>query len=352
MDKEILIQNIKYLCDKNNISVSQLEKDLSISQGLITRLKKSYPSIETVFDIAQYFKVDLTELITQYLNDKPLINEFIDKLTERTKNNLIHWEVVIDNEIIDEFNNKKEISRAFDNQEPEYYQSDFKQEILIYSALYNDNIIFCVKQSIFEEDLLSDDVNSEHGEDYEYAMYLNHYLYIENNLVSQDDKSLMRLISNIENLIYGLEPKEYINNIMEEFINDIKYENPIIYAPIQNYDLKRITKNYILSSDGKGLFSRDKEKSLGDYDFYKKYKKFLSEIVSATTIQDPIAMFSDNKKLSIDMKTSRGEVIHLHNIIDTTQKDNNKDIIVDILKDCGFKFDEDSINVFNINLTK
>jgi len=89
MDNEILVKSIKQLCQKNDISVSQLESDLKFSPSLISRWKDKSPSIDKIVDIADYFHVSLDE-VTGYrsnINDK-----FLNKLYEQTSNGSIVWE--------------------------------------------------------------------------------------------------------------------------------------------------------------------------------------------------------------------------------------------------------------------
>ena len=49
--------SIKFLCDKQGIAVTQLEKKLGFGRGSIGKMRKSNPSGERIKKIAEYFDV-------------------------------------------------------------------------------------------------------------------------------------------------------------------------------------------------------------------------------------------------------------------------------------------------------
>lgn len=61
--KEILYENIKHLCDKENITIYQLEKKLGFAQHTIDKCNKVSLSWERVAIIANYFEVSVDYLI-------------------------------------------------------------------------------------------------------------------------------------------------------------------------------------------------------------------------------------------------------------------------------------------------
>ena len=89
MDNENLVRSIKQLCQKNNITVSQLENDLKYSPSLISRWKDKSPSIDKIVNIANYFHVSLDEVVgyNSYAND-----DFLNSLYEQTSNGSAIWE--------------------------------------------------------------------------------------------------------------------------------------------------------------------------------------------------------------------------------------------------------------------
>ncbi|MHC1750696.1 MAG: helix-turn-helix domain-containing protein [Cellulosilyticaceae bacterium] len=57
-----LVDNIKFLCTENNLSIPKLEKLLGLSNGSIYNWNKSFPAIDKVIKIADYFEVSLDEI--------------------------------------------------------------------------------------------------------------------------------------------------------------------------------------------------------------------------------------------------------------------------------------------------
>lgn len=88
MDNELLVKSIKDLCQKNNIAVSQLEKELDFSASLISRWNKTSPSLDKIVEIADYFHVSLDEVVG-YKNK--INDEFLNLLIEKTINNEVIW---------------------------------------------------------------------------------------------------------------------------------------------------------------------------------------------------------------------------------------------------------------------
>lgn len=88
MNNEKLIDNIKSICKNNNITITKLEEELGMSQGLISRWTKSDPSLSRIVDIADYFHVSLDEVVG-YRNT--IIDKFLDKLITQTADKTIKW---------------------------------------------------------------------------------------------------------------------------------------------------------------------------------------------------------------------------------------------------------------------
>ena len=63
MNNERMIETIRELCKKNNITPTKLEEELGFSQGLISRWKDKTPNIDRIIDIADYFHVSLDEVV-------------------------------------------------------------------------------------------------------------------------------------------------------------------------------------------------------------------------------------------------------------------------------------------------
>ena len=54
-----MYQKIKDLCEKNNISVYYLEKELGLSTGSVCKWEKSIPRADTLSKVANYFGVSI-----------------------------------------------------------------------------------------------------------------------------------------------------------------------------------------------------------------------------------------------------------------------------------------------------
>ena len=54
-----LYARVKYLCDKNKISIYQLERELGISNGYIKKWETSSPTIERLSKVAEFFNVSV-----------------------------------------------------------------------------------------------------------------------------------------------------------------------------------------------------------------------------------------------------------------------------------------------------
>lgn len=59
-----MYQKIKDLCEKNNISVYQLEKELGLSTGSVSKWEKSIPRADTLLKVAKHFNVSINYLLS------------------------------------------------------------------------------------------------------------------------------------------------------------------------------------------------------------------------------------------------------------------------------------------------
>ncbi len=91
MDNNTIVDSIKKLCKDKNIAVSQLEKEIGLSQGLVSKWMNTTPSLDKIVDIADYFHVSLDEVVgyNQNIND-----EFLNKLYQQTEKKIIYWKLV------------------------------------------------------------------------------------------------------------------------------------------------------------------------------------------------------------------------------------------------------------------
>lgn len=61
----MILANIKELCEKKNITIKQLERELEIGNGTISRWDQSSPTVENLQKVAKYFKVSLDKLLRE-----------------------------------------------------------------------------------------------------------------------------------------------------------------------------------------------------------------------------------------------------------------------------------------------
>lgn len=134
MDNNIIVDSIKKLCKDKNITVSQLEKEIGLSQGLVSKWMNTTPSLDKVVDIADYFHVSIDEVVgyNQNLND-----EFLNKLYHQTEKKIIYWKLVT-NDTTTEYPNIK----LFDVGADEYQLYDEEEYGQIhYVTKYNGGYI-------------------------------------------------------------------------------------------------------------------------------------------------------------------------------------------------------------------
>lgn len=60
-----MLNNIKRLCAKNNISIQKLEKALGFGNGTIARWDENRPSIDRAVLVADYFGCTVDELLKE-----------------------------------------------------------------------------------------------------------------------------------------------------------------------------------------------------------------------------------------------------------------------------------------------
>lgn len=89
MDNNIIVDSIKKLCKDKNITVSQLEKEIGLSQGLVSKWMNTTPSLDKIVDIADYFRVTLDEVVGYKQDDI-----FLNMLHDLTNSKKIRWSII------------------------------------------------------------------------------------------------------------------------------------------------------------------------------------------------------------------------------------------------------------------
>ena len=61
----LVFENVKALCDKKGISITQLEKDAGLSTGSINKWKTSSPTAKSLQSVAKVLKVKMEKLLQE-----------------------------------------------------------------------------------------------------------------------------------------------------------------------------------------------------------------------------------------------------------------------------------------------
>lgn len=97
MDNKVLVNNIKKICQERQISISQLERDLYMSSGLISRWAKNIPTLDRVMDIADYFGVSLDVLTRDPAaahSSNRTLQILLNTLYQQSIDSVIEWDIL------------------------------------------------------------------------------------------------------------------------------------------------------------------------------------------------------------------------------------------------------------------
>lgn len=65
----MLLKNIRKLCQERQTTVAQLEREIGLSNGTISKWASSSPSVNNLKAVADYFGVSLDELLVEDKED-------------------------------------------------------------------------------------------------------------------------------------------------------------------------------------------------------------------------------------------------------------------------------------------
>jgi transcriptional regulator with XRE-family HTH domain len=98
LDKNRFLDNVKYLLNKNNIRIGQLESEMNVSTGYLSRFKESdkvYPPLEMIEFLCNKFNVSMEDMLYSDLQIKSsneiLVKSFLNKIILETKKYEISW---------------------------------------------------------------------------------------------------------------------------------------------------------------------------------------------------------------------------------------------------------------------
>lgn len=80
-NNDLLVKNIKKKCEEQGISISELERKLNFSHGLVSRWTKSeiVPGLDKLESIAKYFQITIDALLYNELFTELISNEKLTK---------------------------------------------------------------------------------------------------------------------------------------------------------------------------------------------------------------------------------------------------------------------------------
>lgn len=93
-------EKVIMLCEEKGISQRQLQRDLDIAIGTITKWKTSIPKLDTLQKVADYFNVS-TDYLTgrsNYRNKEHMLQVFDQKYTPDLDNKEIPWDLCVQTE--------------------------------------------------------------------------------------------------------------------------------------------------------------------------------------------------------------------------------------------------------------
>ena len=141
MNNEAIVTSIKKLCKNNNITVTQLEKEVGMSQGLVSKWKDKVPSLDKIIDIADYFHVTIDEVVGR--NQNTINDDFLRVVYNRTSSKEIQWNGFdnVTNEFgIEQYHNADIYPFEFSSEEEADYFCDTHKEVSYYFEYMNGYI--------------------------------------------------------------------------------------------------------------------------------------------------------------------------------------------------------------------
>lgn len=275
-----MINSIRELCKKNNITITKLEEELKFSQGLISRWKDKTPSLDKIVDIADYFHISLDEVVgyNQNIND-----EFLQVLYNETNNKHIEW---LPYERIQKMGYKPKRFR-FDYDDNDYTQDNYffmyGQGYIVFYANYKPfEILYPESLAIFIQP--SDDSD-----------------LIEQKYETKDlSKLWIKILNSLEEVPDEIKAENLKNKFLNEFNKPTRKKN-VIYVPRPSSKIKIAEEalmesiietlsqekgNFLMTKETLNFVDQNSYTGITDIskEFYYRHKTIIGKIVEAKLI--------------------------------------------------------------------
>lgn len=89
-----LVEKIQQLCNQNNTTVTQLERDLGFSKGSIRKWDTSSPSSDKLMQVATHFNITMEYLLDKKSYDESVPFLLVQKLTLKTTDSSLIWKPI------------------------------------------------------------------------------------------------------------------------------------------------------------------------------------------------------------------------------------------------------------------
>lgn len=93
MEEKTIVQRIKELCDERKISIANLEKEVELSNGLVSRWDRNSPSVDKIAAVAKYLNTSIDYLVgmTDKNTQPSLKDQFVIEIIKRTNLGKLNW---------------------------------------------------------------------------------------------------------------------------------------------------------------------------------------------------------------------------------------------------------------------
>lgn len=241
-DKQMCLNNIRYLAKSKGLNLGDLETGAGVSAGYLSRVgkedSKSSPSIEVLSFMAERLGVSVDGLIGYEYSDmtpsERYINDFIEKLIIDTHSGTRSWEKeslasLANLEVYADGSTPHPLFTAYDNRA--VFNSYFAQnigtkltDVLFHTWLENDCQLYLAKVSY----------DNTSGDGYElYVVQYNQYNHVDNvegicatnpTATTVFDALLSRFFGAVKDSCRNVKVSNNVRTIIDRYMNPIKYE--------------------------------------------------------------------------------------------------------------------------------